>query len=69
MNSDFFTKMKYHVKITLDTLDEEGILDFQTRWEFLKFLLISAPCLCLDPSLIFSPTKSHIEKLVIPESI
>ena len=37
MNSDFVTKIKYHVKSTLETLEKEGIRDFQARLEFLKF--------------------------------
>ena len=37
INSDFVTKMKFHIKITLETLEEEGITDFQVRWEFLKY--------------------------------
>ena len=37
MNSDFKTKMKFHIKNTLQTLDIEGITDFQVRWEFLKY--------------------------------
>ena len=37
MNSDFQTKMKFHIKSTLETLEIEGISDFQVRWEFLKY--------------------------------
>ena len=37
MNSDFQTKMIFHIKRTLETLDIEGITDFQVRWEFLKY--------------------------------
>ena len=36
MNSNFVTKMKFLIKNTLETLDKEGITDFQARWEFLK---------------------------------
>ena len=36
MNSEFVTKMKYHIKSTLEILTKEGITDFQARWEFLK---------------------------------
>ena len=37
MNSDFVTKMKFHIKSTLETLEKEGITDFQARWEFIKY--------------------------------
>ena len=37
MNSDFQTKMKFHIKCTLETLEIEGINDLQVRWEFLKY--------------------------------
>ena len=37
MNSDFQTKIKFHIKSTLETLDTEGITDPQVRWEFLKY--------------------------------
>ena len=37
MNSDFQTKMKFHIKSTLETLEIEGIRDPQVRWEFLKY--------------------------------
>ena len=37
MKSDFVTKMKFHIKSTLETLHKEGITDFQARWEFLKY--------------------------------
>ena len=37
MNSDFQTKMKFHIKSTLETLEIEGISDLQVRWEFLKY--------------------------------
>ena len=37
MNSDFQTKMKFHIKSTLETLEIEGINDLQVRWEFLKY--------------------------------
>ena len=37
MNSDFQTKMKFHIKSTLETLEIEGITDLQVRWEFLKY--------------------------------
>ena len=37
MNSDFHTKMKFHIKSTLETLDIEEITDFQVKWEFLKY--------------------------------
>ena len=39
------------------------------RWFIRQWLLISAPCLCLVPSLIFSPIKQSIQKYVIPECI
>ena len=35
MNSDVVTKITFHVKNTLKTL-EKGITDFQVRWEFLN---------------------------------
>ena len=37
MNSNFQTKMKFHIKSTLETLQIEGIRDLQVRWEFLKY--------------------------------
>ena len=37
MNSDFQTKMEFHIKSTLETLKIEGIRDPQVRWEFLKY--------------------------------
>ena len=37
MKSDFQTKMKFHIKCTLETLEIEGISDLQVRWEFLKY--------------------------------
>ena len=37
MNSYFVTKMKYHIKTTLEIIEKKGITDFQTRWEFLKY--------------------------------
>ena len=37
MNSDFQTKMKFHIKSTLETLEIEEISDPQVRWEFLKY--------------------------------
>ena len=37
MNSHFQTKMKFHIKSTLETLAIEGIRDPQVRWEFLKY--------------------------------
>ena len=37
MNSDFQTKMKFHIKSTLETLEIERINDLQVRWEFLKY--------------------------------
>ena len=37
MNSDFQTKMKFHIKSTLETLKIEEIRDLQVRWEFLKY--------------------------------
>ena len=37
MNSDFQTKMRFHIKSTLETLEIEGITDLQVRWEFLKY--------------------------------
>ena len=37
MNSDFQTKMKFHIERTLETLEIEGIRDPQVRWEFLKY--------------------------------
>ena len=38
MNSDFVTKIKFHIKNTLRVLKtlEKGITDFQVRWEFLN---------------------------------
>ena len=40
MNSDFQTKMKFHIKNPLETLEIEGIRDPQVRWEFLKYEMI-----------------------------
>ena len=37
MNCDFQTKIKSHIKGTLETLEIEGIRDFQVRWRFLKY--------------------------------
>ena len=37
MTPDFVTKMKFHIKSTLETLEKEGITDLQVRWEFLKY--------------------------------
>ena len=37
MNSEFVTKMKYHIKSTLETLEREDIAYFQARWEFLRY--------------------------------
>ena len=37
MNSDFLTKMKFHIKSTTETLEIERIADFHLRWEFLKY--------------------------------
>ena len=37
MNSDFQTKMKFHIKSTLETLKIEENRDLQVRWEFLKY--------------------------------
>ena len=37
MKSDFQTKMKFHIKSTLETLAIEGVRDPQVRWEFFKY--------------------------------
>ena len=37
MNSDFVTNMKFCIKSTVETLEKEGITDFQARCEFLKY--------------------------------
>ena len=37
MNCDFQTKIKSHIKGTLETLEIEGIRDFQVTWKFLKY--------------------------------
>ena len=37
MKSDFQTKMKFHIKSTLEILETEEIKDPQVRWEFLKY--------------------------------
>ena len=37
MNCDFQTKIKFRIKGTLETLEIEGIRDFQVRWKFLKY--------------------------------
>ena len=37
MNSDFQTKMKFHIKSILENLEIEGIRDPNVRWEFLKY--------------------------------
>ena len=37
MKSNFRTKIKFHIKSTLETLEIEGIRDPQVRWEFLKY--------------------------------
>ena len=37
MNSSSVTKMKYHNKSTLETLEKEGITAFQTKWEIVKY--------------------------------
>ena len=37
MNSDFVTKMNYHIKSTLETWEMGGIRNFQARLEFLKY--------------------------------
>ena len=37
MNSDYQTKMKFHIKSTLETLEIVGVKDPQVRWEFLKY--------------------------------
>ena len=37
MNTEFVTKMKYHIKSTLETLEREDIAYFQARWEFLRY--------------------------------
>ena len=36
INSEFVNKIKYHIKSTLETLEKDGITDFQARWEFRK---------------------------------
>ena len=36
-NSNFVTKMKFHINSTLETLEKEGITNFQARWKFLKY--------------------------------
>ena len=53
MNSDFQTKMKFHIKSTLETLEIEGIRDPQVRWEFLKYEILDR---------IFKATRSKHEK-------
>ena len=37
MNSDFQTKMKFHIKSTLETLEIEEISNPQVRWKFLEY--------------------------------
>ena len=37
MNSDFQTKMKFHIKSIQENLEIEGIRDPKVRWEFLKY--------------------------------
>ena len=37
MNSHFQTKIKFHIKSNLETLEIEGIRDPQVIWEFLKY--------------------------------
>ena len=37
MNSEFVTKMKFHLNSTLETLEKKEITDFQIRWKFLKY--------------------------------
>ena len=39
MNSDFATKMNFHIESPLESLEKEGITDFQARWEFLKYVI------------------------------
>ena len=36
MNANFVTKMEFHIKATLETL-QKGTTDFQARQEFLKY--------------------------------
>ena len=36
MNANFVTKMEFHIKATLETL-QKGITDFQARQEFFKY--------------------------------
>ena len=36
MNSDFVTKMKYHIRSTLETL-EKDITDVQAKWKFIEY--------------------------------
>ena len=37
MSSHFQTKIKFHIKSTLETFEIEGIRDPQVIWEFLKY--------------------------------
>ena len=50
MNSDFVTKMNFHIESPLETLEKEAITDFQTRWEFLKYVIkiLSIKCSKLE---------------------
>ena len=37
MKFDFVTKLKFHIKSTLETMEKDGITDFQPTWGFLKY--------------------------------
>ena len=61
MNSDFVTKMKYHIRSTLETL-EKDITDVQAKWKFIEYktriFLIIFKAICSQHKIFFLENKN-----------
>ena len=64
MNSDFVTKMKYHIRSTLETLEKKDITDVQARWEFIEYktriFLIIFKATCSQHKFFFLENKKKL---------
>ena len=59
---DFLTKIKFHIKSTLETLEIKGITDFQVKWEFLKYEIRKFPIEFSKPNPKHEKRKSVFRK-------
>ena len=59
---DFLTKIKFHIKSTLETSEIKGITDFQVKWEFLKYEIRKFPIEFSRPSPKHEKRKSVFRK-------